>query len=447
VTGVPWPRRGYAWYVVIVLTVAYAFAILDRVAIGLLVQPIEADLKISDSELGLLQGFAFGIFYSLFGLPIGFLLDRIRRTKLLAMGIVLWSIATMTGGFARSFGMLFLSRVGVGVGEATVSPGASSIIADYFPLDARPKAYGVFMIGATLGSGMAFILGGVAIDAAEWLRMTKPEWFGEIADWKIVFFLIGAPGLMVAAILTLTVREPVRRERLNSKSLLSLYPVYRILKENARAYVGLMGGAVLNLTCTYSLLAWFPTLFIRIHGWTAQEIGGAMGTIGVPIGIFSALSSGIAISWLAKRGRTDAPLLVAAVHSLSLAILGSATCLVSSPPLALVFYAAMAIPTNWSTAGVLTGLNQITPNEFRGQVVAIHTMIVGLVSLGAGSFIVGFLTDHIFGGGKGVGLSLATVFAVCGTLGFAVLSWGRPAFRLATKRALEWIEVELPQKQ
>ena len=439
-SGAPWPNRAYGWYVVAVLTVAYGFAILDRVAIGLLVQPIEADLKITDSQIGLLQGFAFGIFYSVLGIPIGYFVDRLQRRRIMTAGIALWSLATAACGLARGFGGLFAARIGVGVGEATISPAAASVIADYFPPRLRSRAYGVFMLGTTFGSGMAFLLGGVAIDAAQAMRIAAPVHLGAFSDWQIVFFIIGAPGLLLALLLRLTVREPIRRDRLVSGPRFSAKPILAVLSGNRKAYASLILGAVMNLMCIYAQLAWFPTLFIRVHGWTAPEIGRMLGLIGVPVGIVSALSSGWIMSWLARKGYADAPLLVALCHSLSLAVFGTAACLVASPTIALVCFVAMGLPTTWSYAGALTGINQITPNEMRGQIVAIYTLLVGLVSVGLGSFVVGFLSDRVYGGHLAIAPSLATVYALCGAIGAILLMLGRPHFRLAAARALAWTE-------
>ncbi len=436
----PWPSRPYAWYVLAVLVLAYAFAIIDRVSIGLLVQPIEASLGISDSQMGLLQGFAFGIFYSVMGIPIGFLVDRLQRRGIIAIGIALWSLATVTCGLARGFGGLFAARIGVGVGEATISPGAASMIADYFPPDARPRAFGIFLVGTTLGSGMAFLLTGAAIGAAQGLRVASPGLFGPFATWQIVFFMMGAPGLLVAILLMLTVKEPARRERLLPRVGFSFRPVMALLVQNGRAYFVLIVGPVLNLAAIYAQLAWFPTIFIRVHGWSMAEIGTALGIVGLAMGTFSSVSSGWFTTWLARGGRPDAPLLVTLCHSLLLAVFGTAACLVESPTVSLACYVAMGIGANWTYASALTGINQITPNEMRGQMVSLYTLTVGLVSVGAGVYAVGFLNDAVYGGGKGVAPALATVYAICGLTSAAVLIWGRAPFRAAAARAKAWAE-------
>ena len=150
-----WPSPRYAWFVVFLLVLAYAIGVVDRIVIGLLTQPIKADLGLSDTELGVIQGFAFSLFYAMFALPVGLLVDRWKRVPVLWVGVLIWSLATVFCGLAGSFAMLFLARVFVGAGEATTTPASSSVIADYFPPAQRAKAYGVFAMGGSLGIGIA----------------------------------------------------------------------------------------------------------------------------------------------------------------------------------------------------------------------------------------------------------------------------------------------------
>ncbi len=422
-----WPSTRYAWYFVTLLMLANAVAVLDRVVVGLLVQPIEHDLGINDSQMGMLQGFAFSIFYGGLGIPIGMLADRWNRRSIVAIGVGLWSVATATCGLASSFGWLFLARIGVGVGEATIGPAGASMIADYFRPLTRPKAYGMYIMGTSLGTGIAFLLGAWALDIVTTIRGLGLPLIGSLHDWQVVFLLVSLPGIVIAAIFRATIREPLRR---GGKALgsASFRPLFVHMGRQKLAYAGLMAGCALNVLSIYAILGWYATLFIRIHHWTAPEIGRAIGMFAVPGGMLSAISSGFIIAWLARRGREDAPVLLAILVTPVFLIMGTAACLLPNPMAAFGVFAAMSVFTNWSSSAVLTGLNQITPNALRGQVVALYTLIVGVVAVGFGPTAVGLLTDYAVGHDH-VDWALALVLAISSVLGGAILLSSRAAFR------------------
>lgn len=426
-----WPPRKYAWYVVSLLTLAYALAILDRVSISLLIEPLEAELGISDTQFGLLQGLAFSLFYSVLGLPLGMWCDRSRRVPLLSLGLALWSLATIGCAFANSFGELFFARMLVGVGEAALVPCAASLIADYFDPETRPKAYGTFVTGSSLGTAAAMALSGLFLVVADWL-INGYGAFSNMSSWQIVFILCGMPGLLVSLVLILTVKEPKRQGVEQTGPTFSLGPVVRLFQKRPMALGSLMLGTVLNLVCVYAIIGWFPALFIRAHGWEAAETGWILGAVGMPISIFAAINSGWVISTLSKRGHRDAPMLAAMAAALSMVTFGTFACIVPSGWLALVGYGLNALFLNWNISGVYSGIAQIVPNELRGQVMALHTICSGLIALSAGNFIVGFLSDNVFTSPTGISWSLAIVFFGCGLAATAVLAAGREAFRAAS---------------
>jgi MFS family permease len=400
----PWPKASAAWIFLGLLTAANAVAVLDRVVLGLLVQPIEHDLGIGDSEMGLLQGFAFSIFYGGLGIPIGMLADRRSRRSIVAVGVGLWSLATAACGLAGSFAVLFLARIGVGVGE--------------------------------VGTGAAFLLGASALDTVAGIRALGIPFIAAMHDWQIVFLIVGLPGLVIALLFRLMVAEPPRRGG-GASGAVSFRPMFAQLSRHKLAYAGLMIGCALNVMTIYAILGWYPTLFVRVHHWTAARIGRDIGMFGVPFGIMSALTSGFIIAWLAKRGRRDAPVLLAIGATPVVLTVGVASCLIGDPYAALVSFISMAIVTNWSSSAVLTGLNQITPNATRGQIVALYTLLNGILAVGFGPTSVGLLNDYVFGRER-VDLSLAFVLAACSVIGAACLLGSRAAFR----RAAAQIELE-----
>jgi MFS family permease len=243
----------------------------------------------------------------------------------------------------------------------------------------------------------------------------------------------------MALLFLFTVREPLRRETAGIGARLSVGPVLRHLRGSKRAYFTMLAGTVLNVTCVYAQISWLATLIIRIYGWSAAQAGTALAVLSVS-GAISSLTVGWTISRLAKRGHSDGPVIASLLHSTALMIFGPLTMLAPTPMLFVAPYIAFNLFANWSTASALTGLSQIAPNELRGQVVALYTLLTGLVSLTVGAFSVGYLNDHVFTGNGGIAPSLATVFGVCGLLGVIVLSTGRPAFRAASARAQAWAE-------
>ena len=197
------------WYAVFMLLLAYVLSFVDRIIMSLLVTPIKEDLGTTDAQMGLLMGFAFALFYTVIGIPIARLSDVKSRTMIVAVGIFLWSLMTAACGLARSFFQLFLARVGVGVGEAALSPAAYSMISDYFTEDKLGRAIAVYQSGGLFGGGLAFIIGGAVVSMIISSDATSLTFVGILKPWQIAFLIVGLPGILMA-FLMLTVKEPTR---------------------------------------------------------------------------------------------------------------------------------------------------------------------------------------------------------------------------------------------
>ena len=242
---------GQAWYAVAILTLANVSGAIDRQIFSSLAEPVKRDLGLTDTQVGVLGGFGFVVMFSVFGLVIGRLVDSRNRTRIVAVGAVLWSLLTALTGMTRSYGQLLLARVGVGVGEATLSPSAVSIIADAFPRRRLGTALSVYMVGTFFGSGVSYALGGWIVGNRDAPGYVTYPIVGAIHPWQSVFFIIGLPGLLVA-LLMLTVREPARTAGARAAEPIPVSQVIAYLRRNARTMVALCMGFTFSASVNWA---------------------------------------------------------------------------------------------------------------------------------------------------------------------------------------------------
>ncbi|MEE4206265.1 MAG: MFS transporter [Erythrobacter sp.] len=421
-TARPWPAQRLAWTALAILALANILSYLDRIVINLLVEPIQADLAISDTQFGLLQGVAFGLFYTAMALPIGRLVDNGPRKPIIAIGVTVFSLFTLASGLARNFAQMFVARIGVGAGEASVVPTAYSIISDMFPPEKLGRAMSVFTMTAFVGIGLAYIAGGVAIAAvAAW---DAPGFLGELAPWRRTFLLVAAPGLFVAVLL-LALKEPERRGG-EGRAKIPMREVAAHLRGQRRALVLVFAGFSMITLSGYASTVWTPALFIRAFGWSAGEIGVAYGALYLMLGPAGALFAGWLCDRMTAAGSRDAPLKVAAWGYLGTGLFGGLAPLMPTGELALAVFAPAMLMSTMPYPMAGTAIQLITPGRMRGQVSALYMLVINLVGLGAGPLVVGVFNDALFTGPEGVRYSLAWVNAVCAPFAF-VLLWA--AFR------------------
>jgi MFS family permease len=424
----PWPSAARAWWAVFVLMITYMVALVDRQILSLLVVPLKESLSLSDTQVGLLQGLAFGVFYTLLGVPIGRLIDAWSRRNVIAIGCLLWCLATMTCGLAKSFGQLFLARVGVGVGEATVSPGSLSLLTDYFPPERRPFAISVYVAGGSLGAGAALIFGGAVIELVARFGEVRLPLFGGLEPWQSVFLIVGAAGFVAVALL-MTVREPARQGVAAGDAVPGWAEFGAFLRERASLFALHFSGFALFSTLCYGMLAWAPTFFIRRHGWSASEIGVSLGVAIAVFGAAGVITGGYLGTRLRARGVADATLRTAAWGVLAISAPAALAPLVPDPRAALALYALatffMAFPSGVSAAA----LQEVTPNRLRAQTSALYYFAINLVGLGLGPLHVALLTDGVFADEAHVGESLALSAAVLGPIGGALMFMALRDFR------------------
>ncbi|MDE0365860.1 MAG: MFS transporter, partial [Gammaproteobacteria bacterium] len=255
----PERRLVYPWYVVVILMLAMVVSFIDRQVITLLVEPIRTDLGISDTKMSLLMGFAFAIFYVTMGVPIARLSDRYSRRLIIAAGIFLWSVATAACGLARSFAQLFTARVFVGVGEATLTPAAYSMIADYFPPNRLGRAIGVYATGVYIGSGLALVLGGAAIRLITQSGFMDLPLVGTLVPWQLTFIVVSIPGLLIVLLMMFTVREPVRKNLAETtEASIPIREIARFMWTNRGTFGSIFFGYATGGMAFYGFMGWVP---------------------------------------------------------------------------------------------------------------------------------------------------------------------------------------------
>lgn len=423
-----WPPRAQGNYALALMILAFAFSFLDRVILSMVMVPIQQDLHFSDTQLALLHGFAFAIFYAAAGFPLGHLADTVSRKRLIAIGVCCWSLCTAACGLARGFASLFAARVGVGVGEAALSPAAFSLLSDYFRPERRARAIAIYQLGVTGGAGLAYVLGGLVIAFASSGQLVSLPVLGELAPWRVTFLIVGLPGLMIALAM-LTIVEPRRREE-TAEPLPSRGAMRGWLAANRRVIACYaLGYAAINVAFN-AVIAWGPTWLTRVHGMGPAEIGLVLGAAMLFAGGIGQVLGARRSDRRLAAGRRTAVLDTGVVCALCLVPLSLATvapALALAVPMigAMFFFVCAAI----GHAPALIG--QIAPNRLRGRVAAIFLCALNIVGTGLGPFAVALLTDNVFADPAMVGVSM-TITAFVGALaGAALLAAGRSALAAA----------------
>jgi MFS family permease len=402
----------YAWWVALVLTLTQALAFVDRQVLALLVGPIERDLKVSDTAIGLLYGLAFALFYVIVALPIARLSDRSNRRNIIGLAVGLWSLATASCGLARGFPQLVSARLGVGAGEAALSPAAQSMLADYFPRERLGAALGLFSTGISIGGGLALIVGGALIGAAPRIADTLLPFAPEMPSWRVVMLVVGLAGLPVS-LLFLTIREPPRSA---GQAAMPLGAVVAYVAAHRWTYAGLIGALSLMIFLSQSSSAWIPAFFERRFGWDAPRVGAAYGPLVLVCGGAGALLGGLLASSLKSLAVPRANLTASLGAFLFAAPFAIAFPLAPSADFALVLIGCMTFCAGLTFGGGYAALQELTPPRMRAQVTALNGLAVNLIGAGLGPLSVALATDHLFRDPSRINEAIALVAALAAPL-------------------------------
>lgn len=410
--GSAYPSPGRAWGLVVILTIAYAISFIDRQIISLMVEPIKDYLDLSDTQISLLLGPAFAIFYTVMGIPLGRVADKFNRRNLIVAGMSLWCLMTAASGLARNFLQLFLARIGIAVGEAALSPAALSMISDSFPPDKRTSPIGFYNSAIYIGSGIALILGGMVIYLVSTAPPVVVPLIGELVPWQTTFLIVGLPGLIVAGIIGL-VREPTRKDVIKSADgeavELSMSEVVAYVWKKRRIYGSIFIGMAVVAGVNFMFQGWIPTLYTRVHGWDAPSIGYAFGVILLifgPLGIFLGGRLG---DYFARNGDSGGHAKAAFIGSLVMTPGMILTPIFPDPQLALVGLALIPFGMAFITVNIVTSMLRVTPNQMRGLAYALLLLAMTFTGMSLGPFLPALITDYVFGNELMLGYSMFIV--------------------------------------
>ncbi len=407
----------YANYVLGILFLAYVINFIDRQILAILIPYIKEDLQISDTMIGFLTGTAFALFYATAGLPIARWADRSSRRNIIALGLVVWSGFTAASGMVRSAFQMAIARVGVGVGEAALSPPAHSLLADYFPPERRATALGIYSMGIHIGILFGLTIGG---------------WLGDTYGWRQAFFIVGIPGVILALVVRTTVREPVRgryaaaKKAEDSEEQPALGEVLRFLWER-RSFRHLALATGLTAFGGYAFATWGGVFLHRVHGMSITDAGLKLG---FAIGISGAIGSVLAGVLADRLGKQNIKwwLWVPAIAALGPLPFMLFFYFSPDPDLGtLVLFPGLMMGAMYQ-GPVFSTVQTMAPARMRSVASAILLFIINIIGLALGPQTVGILNDTVFSsyGNEAIRYSMASVGVVMGV-------WGLIHFLLASR--------------
>ncbi len=414
-----------AWWMVGVLFLLNVLSMLDRLIVTMLVGPIKAELLIGDFQMSLVLGPAFALFYALFGVPIGWAVDRFARRWIIFFGVSVWALATTASGFARSYEALLFFRICVGVGEAALAPAAVSLIADAFPKERVTTALSVFQSAAKIGAAVAMALGGLAVVLAATLLAQHGVLFGGITQpWHLVMAMVGAPGL-VLALLVFTFREPTRRHEGEGKAKIGSGELLAFLRRRWPLWLGMFVAFNCISVAGFALSAWMPSYFDRRFGWTPVQYGPGLSITNIASAA-SLIANGWLLDLLYRRGIRDIHLRFYRWLIVGMAPAFLLLFVVGNPFLVLILYALVQFVTVPFFVYVAAVIVMVAPNATRGQLSAIFFASFTVIGQGVGPTLVGAITDYVYGDELMLGASLAIVVITGMTVALAALQWALP---------------------
>lgn len=435
-----YPKPAVGWYATIVLAFLYWMSLLDRFILSLLIEPIKADLGLTDVQFGLLQGIGFLLSFTFFGFIFGALADRKDRRRLIYFGVTLWSLASAACGLAHNFWHMFIARLGLGAGESSLNPSATSMLSDLFPPHRLTSAMAVYSIGATIGGGTALMLGGaIIVWVASFGEVVVPV-LGPLATWQIVFFMVGLSTIPLA-FLVFTFPEPKRRGQAGivneRRGWWSAYSgLFGFIKQHPRFFFTHYVGFTVASTVVTGCIGWYPVHMMRAYQWGEGQVGLYLGMTIMLMGIVGKLATGWTVDTLYRRGRHDAQLRWMVICLLIAAPVGV---IATTHGNAWVFLAMIGVFVALLTglaACAMTSLNLVTPNELRGSGIALYSTVAGLLGGSTGTVLIPMASTVLYDGDGAIGKGMATLIGVACPLAALCLYFGMRPMREAMAASL-----------
>jgi MFS family permease len=443
VSGVGSPSRRRAWWIVLVLVMASVAAGLDREILGLTVDPVRADLGITDFQISLLQGLSFSLFYATAGLLCGYISDRMSRKWLLLIGLTVWTLATIGGGLSHSFAMMFAMRVLTGLGEATLIPTAVSTISDLFPPERRGLPVSLYLIGQVMGGGVSVLLSGVILTAAAHGGFAGIPVLESLSGWRIVFVLSGGVGLAIV-LLMLTIGDAPRGVPSDGQSRYTAAQSFSFLRRNGRVFAPLYLGYAAAAITSYGLGAWLPAFLTRSSGMTPANVGAILGAsilIGGPI---ATIFGGAVVDYAARRGGSLRKLRIMTLVALCLLPAGFGVfCPLPLLGAWILSLARLSFPI--LTVAFLGVVQDISPPPMRGLAVSICGLTNAIIAATGGPMLIALSTEMIFHDPKLVGDGIATVVIPSLLIAALLFHWTRRSLRADLDRRGELSGILLAQ--
>ncbi len=432
-----YPTTARAWVTVSILLLCYVLSFIDRQILNLLVGPIRRDLDITDTQMSLLMGLSFAIFYVICGIPMGRIADSKSRKGLIGAGVFFWSLMTAACGLAQQYWHFVIFRIGVGAGEAALSPAAYSLMADSFPPEKRATAISVYSMGIYLGAGMAFLLGGMVVTYASAQGDVLLPIVGLVRPWQLIFLILGLAGIAFCFVL-LALKEPTRKG-VGAGIAVPLRDVGAYLVSIRKTVLCHNFGFACLSFASYGASAWIPTFFIRNHGLTPGEVGVYYGSIVMVAGSLGIVFGGRLADYMAKRGYTDSNMRVGVLAAV-LTLGCNVVFLIDNLTIVwfVMFFNVFTVAMPFGVAPA--AIQEVMPNSMRGQASAIYLFTITLIGLGIGPTAVALMTDYVFMDDMAVRYSIFWVASVI-TLGSVILLWmGLKPYREARETLARWGE-------